>query len=254
MKFSKDVASVDDLIARRRKEQNQKRMNRFMVVLSLFAFTLVSSFGLYSYFTSPLSSIHAVLISGNQIYSDEAILKRSGIAYDDWFFAVNAASLRKLLVEDPLIRDVDVRLTRNNEIVIQVSENKVTAIWMDQGKVVLADGSLLEMQVDYAKAWLFSPGIYGYEDEGSVAVLIAALNGLTASSLGNVSEIHRHPTSYDENYVKVIMQDGNRVYTGLSTLDMLEEYPRIVNALNTANSCIFFDEMTRTAFSQPCEN
>ena len=254
MKFSKDVASVDDLIARRKKEQKQKRMNRFMVVLFLFAFTLVSSFGLYSYFTSPLSSIHAVLISGNQIYSDEAILKRSGIAYDDWFLAVNAASLRKLLVEDPLIRDVDVRLTKNNEIVIQVSENKVTAIWMDQGKIVLADGSLLEMQVDYAKAWLFSPGIYGYEDEGSVTVLIAALNGLTASSLGNVSEIHRHPPSYDENYVKVIMQDGNRVYTGLSTLDMLEEYPRIVNALNTANSCIFFDEMTRTAFSQPCEN
>ena len=254
MKFGKDVASVDDLIARRKKEKKQKRLNRFMVVFSLLTFTAVSSFGLYSYFTSPMSTVHAVLISGNQIYSDEAILKRSGIAYDDWFLSVNAATLRKLLVDDPLIHDADVRLTKNNEIVIQVSENKVTAIWMDQGKVVLADGSLLEMQVDYAKAWLFSPGIYGYEDEESVTVLIAALNGLTASSLGNVSEIHRHPTSYDENYVKVIMQDGNRVYTGLSTLDMLEEYPRIVNALNTANSCIFFDEMTRTAFSQPCEN
>lgn len=254
MKFSKDVASVDDLIARRKKEQKKKRMNRFLVVLSLLAFTAASSFGLYIYFTSPTSSIRAVLISGNQIYSDEAILKRSGIAYDDRFLAVNAATLRKRLVDDPLIQDAVVRLTKNNEIVIQIRENDVTAIWMDQGKVVLADGSLLVMQVDYAKAWLFSPGIYGYEDEGSLAELVRALNGLTASSLGNVSEIHRHPTSYDENYVKVIMQDGNRVFTGLSTLDMLEEYPRIVNALNTANSCIFFDEMTRTAFSQPCEN
>ena len=49
MKFGKDVASVDDLIARRKKEKKQKRLNRFMVVFCLVGFTAVCCLGFYCY-------------------------------------------------------------------------------------------------------------------------------------------------------------------------------------------------------------
>jgi hypothetical protein len=82
---------------------------------------------------------------------------------------------------------------------------------------------------------------------------VDALKTIQREALGSVSEIHLAPTAYDENYVKVIMQDGNKIFTSLKTLSLIEAYPSIVNELKAANACIFFDEMTRTAYSQPCE-
>lgn len=252
MKKGKDVVSVDDLIANRKKAKRQHRLRKFLIGTVFLLFTTAIGAGFYFYFagTSALSS--SILISGTKILPDAYILQLSGSGYDTDFMMLNAALLRKNIKAEPLVQDASVSLDANNVIRIQVSEKPIMAIWLDEAKLVLSDGSLLALKDEYAKAWLQNPGIYGYKDAKTLQPLVAALKPISKEGLGNVSEIHLYPTRYDENYVKVIMQDGNRIYTSLKTLDMIEEYPRIVNALKVDNSCIFFDEMTRTAFSQPC--
>jgi cell division septal protein FtsQ len=252
MKKGRDVVSVDDLIANRKKAKRKRRLRNFMTGFTFFLFTSCITAGFYLYFSSPYALASTYLISGTKILADEDILALSKNGYHSIFFAQNAALLRKSIKTEPLIQDVSVMLEGDNVVRIQVVEKTIMAIWMDEGKLVLSDGSILPMKPEYAKAWLQTPGIYGYTDEAALGLLVDAMRGTALEGFGDVSEIHLAPTTFDENYVKIIMQDGNRIFTSLSTLDMLLEYPRIVNALKTENACIFFDEMTRTAFSQPC--
>jgi cell division protein FtsQ len=253
VKKGKDVVSVDDLIANRKKEKHQRRVKSILTGLIFFVFTSAVAAGFYFYFASTSALSSSILISGTKILPDAYILKLSQSGYDKNFLMLNASLLRKNIKSEPLVQDALVTLDAANVVRIQVVEKPIMAIWLDEAKLVLSDGSLLTMKDEYAKAWLQNPGIYGYKDATVLKPLVDALKPISKEGLGNVSEIHLNPTRYDENYVKVIMQDGNRIYTSLKTLDMIEEYPRIVNALNALNSCIFFDEMTRTAFSQPCE-
>jgi cell division septal protein FtsQ len=252
VKKGKDVVSVDDLIANRKKEKRQRIVRKFLIGTVFILFTAAVSAGYYFYFSGTYALSNSILISGTKILPDAYILKLSKSGYDKNFMMQNAALLRKNIKTEPLIENASVSLDAANVIRIQITEKTIMAIWLDEAKLVLSDGSLLTLKDEYAKAWLQNPGIYGYKDEKTLRPLITALKPITKEGLGNVSEIHLYPTRYDENYVKVIMQDGNRIFTSLSTLDMIEEYPRIVNALKADNSCIIFDEMTRTAFSQPC--
>ncbi|MGB7594284.1 MAG: FtsQ-type POTRA domain-containing protein [Erysipelotrichaceae bacterium] len=253
MKQGKDVVSVDDLIANRKKEKRQRRLRKFLIGTAFFLFTSAVCAGYYLYFASTSALSSSILISGTKILPDAYILKLSDSGYTKNFLMQNAALLRKNIKVEPLVQDAVVSLDANNVIRIQVTEKPIMAIWLDEAKLVLSDGSLLPLKDEYAKAWLQNPGIYGYKDVKTLQPLVNAMKPISKEGLGNVSEIHLYPTRYDENFVKVIMQDGNRIFTSLTTLDMIEEYPRIVNALKADNSCIFFDEMTRTAFSQPCE-
>lgn len=253
IKKAKDVVSVDDLIANRKKEKRRRKMRKFLDILIFFLMTSVIGCGFYLYFSGTQALTSSVLISGTKILSDEYVLKLSQSGYNTIFMTQNAALLKKNIMAETLILDAKISLDAKNVVRIQIIEKPIMAIWMDEASLVLSDGSLLTMKQEYGKAWLQNPGIYGYKDTTILRPLVDAMKSITKEGLGNVSEIHLYPTTYDENYVKVIMQDGNRIYTSLKTLDMIEEYPRIVNALKAENACIFFDEMTRTAFSQPCE-
>lgn len=253
MRKGRDVVSVDDLIANRKKAKRAKKLRFFLSGLALFLFTSCIGVTYYLYFAGTSALTSTFVISGTKILSDEFILTLSKSSYQSIFLTQNAAVLRQNIRQDRLIQDVIVSMEVNNVIRIQVLEKPVLAIWMDEGKLLISDGSILDMKPEYAKVWLQTPGIYGYADTKILAPLLTTMRGLSKEGLGNVSEIHLAPNSYDENYVKIIMHDGNRIFTSLKTLDMLQEYPRIINALKTKNSCIFFDEMTRTAFSQPCE-
>ncbi len=248
----RDVVSVDDLIAHRKKDKRNRRLRSLLIGLIFCLFTTVVTAGYYFYFARTNAQTSAILISGTKILPDDYILKLSKNSYSTIFMTQNAALLRRNIQSEPLIQEVKVSLDANNVIRIQVLEKPIMGIWMDAAKLMLNDGKMVDMKVEYAKAWLQNPGIYGYEDAETLAPLLKTMQKITREGLGNVSEIHLSPTKFDENYVKVIMQDGNRIFTSLSTLDMIEEYPRIVNALKVENACIFFDEMTRTAFSQPC--
>jgi cell division septal protein FtsQ len=249
----KDVLSVEELIAQRKSDKRRRTIRKIQLVTVFFLFTSLLGTGFYLYFSSAQAKTNLILISGTKILDDDYVLRLSQSGYDSFFMVQNVALMRKNATKEPLIQDVKVTLDSGNTIRIQVSEKAVIAIWMDEAKMVLGDGSLLPMKDEYAKAWLQAPGIYGYTDLATLGLLVDALKTIQREALGSVSEIHLAPTAYDENYVKVIMQDGNKIFTSLKTLSLIEAYPSIVNELKAANACIFFDEMTRTAYSQPCE-
>jgi len=250
--MARDVPSFDQLVADRKKAKRSARRHQLGVAVIFCVVSLLLGFGFYAYFNSEMAHPASYFISGNRVLTDETILKRANLDYQTVMVLRSAGEIKDKLKSDPLIEDAQVVFGANRTVSIHVKEKGIKAIWMDQAMLILSDGTILTIDLDYAKAWLQAPGIYGYASREALDPLIEALKDIPAEALGNVSEIHLSPTSYDETYVKVIMQDGNRVFTGLATLDMLSDYPTLVNVLTTKNACLFFDEMTRTAFSRPC--
>jgi hypothetical protein len=53
--------------------------------------------------------------------------------------------------------------------------------------------------------------------------------------------------------IRLIMSDGNQIFTDFAALDLINEYKLIVNQINPANKCIYFDAMHRAYSSRPCE-
>ena len=50
----------------------------------------------------------------------------------------------------------------------------------------------------------------------------------------------------------LLMQDGNRFFSSYYSMDVLNSYNSIVSNLNQSDACIFVDEMSKSAYTQPC--
>jgi len=249
----KNVESVEELIARRKLNKRKiiiqkwtRRLIGSMVIITVALLTVV-------YLGSNNSKVKAIIISGNKILTQEDLIKTSNLSYNEIYLMQFASMIEKRLLNDTLINDAKVEMLRNNTISIKITEKKVLALHiLPTNTLVLADGSQVPMKTQFDDAVTQKPILFGFEDNESLKLFADAFKGISESAMMNVSEIHQESTSYDKMHIKIVMQDGNKIYSSLKTVSLLEDYPKILNQLKVTNSCITFDEMTKTAFSQVC--
>lgn len=249
----KNVESVEELIARRKLNKRKiimqkwtRRMIGTIVITAVALLTVV-------YLGSGHSKVQAIIVSGNNILTQEDLIKLSDLSYQEIYLMQFAAIIEKRLLNETLISDAKVEMLRNNTIAIMITEKKVLALHISTANtLVLADGSQVPMKAQFNNAITQKPTLFGFEDDESLKLFADAFKGISESAMMNVSEIHQESTSYDKMHIKIVMQDGNKIYSSLKTVALLEDYPKILNQLKVTNSCITFDEMTKTAFSQVC--
>ena len=249
----KNVESVEELIARRKLNKRKiimqkwtRRMIGTIVITAVALLTVV-------YLGSSHSKVQAIIVSGNNILTQEDLIKLSDLSYREIYLMQFAAIIEKRLLNETLISDAKVEMLRNNTIAIKITEKKVLALHISTANtLVLADGSQVPMKTQFNNAITQKPTLFGFEDDESLKLFADAFKGISESAMMNVSEIHQESTSYDKMHIKIVMQDGNKIYSSLKTVSLLEDYPKILNQLKVTNSCITFDEMTKTAFSQVC--
>lgn len=250
---SKHVESVEELIARRKLNKRkiiiQKWTRRLIGTLVIIGITLLT----FIFLGSNESKVKAIIVSGNRILTQEDLIKKSNLGYNEIYLMQFAAIIEKRLKTETLISDARVEMLRGNTISIKITEKKVLALHiLAANALVLADGSQVPMQTQFNSAITQKPILFGFEDNESLKLFADAFKGISESAMMNVSEIHQESTSYDKMHIKIVMQDGNKIYSSLKTVSLLEDYPKILNQLKVTNSCITFDEMTKTAFSQVC--
>ena len=79
-----------------------------------------------------------------------------------------------------------------------------------------------------------------------------AFRHVPAAMISLISEIQQYEVSYDPNMIRLIMHDGNQFFSSYYSMDVLSEYNGIVSNLNKPNSCIYVDEMSKSAYTQLC--
>ena len=67
-----------------------------------------------------------------------------------------------------------------------------------------------------------------------------------------ISEIRPYSESYDQNMVKIVMQDGNTFYISFVTIPQMNYYSNVLKDLKDDNVCFVMIPNTDTISTEDC--
>ena len=206
------------------------------------------------YLMLPSSEVFKVVVKGNEYLKDDYYINLSKIKDGDKFLLVNLNKVKNQISSSSIVDSVTVKRNNYNLIEINVKEKEIIGYTYEvEPKILLSDGSTINLENDYLNGIASVPLIEGYDEEGLKLIAIG-FKKLDQKMIDEISEIHRYPFSYDENMLEVIMRDGNYLYLSYYSLSMLNEYYTIASGITVTEdkACIFLDEMTNSGYTSEC--
>lgn len=245
--FEEDELEKRTRIASEQKHKKMKfrKRRKRTILFLLFAVIL-------AYFISDYSNIRVIDISGTNFYTKEEIMKIAKLEYgtksilSPWFV------IEKRVEEAPVVEDAKVKKSWNGIVKIQITEEKMLGYHIVDKKAYLIIDGKDDQLVEDETLLATIPYISNMDDE-FLQKYKEAIKDVSASNLRLVSEISKYETSYDENMLKIQMEDGHIVYSSLDGLKNLDYYNEILKGLKTTHKCIVFAEESNAAYSQKCE-
>lgn len=254
----RNESEVVDMVFKQKLEQQQRikklrrkrRRRRFIVIMTIVG--LVSF-----YFFTDFSKPHIISVKGNQIVGKDEILSTANINLDSNLIYANPLLIKSRLKKHPMISSVSVNSSLFSRIInIDVKEIEVFGYRQDTegANLILFDGTSKELTNDLYK---FLPNLLyveGFSEVEDQKRLVESFSNVDSTVMAQISELHQTAVSYDEKLLEIWMNDGNKVYTSFQTVDRLNYYFEIIVNLDNNNRCIYIDELSGEAYSQPCEN
>lgn len=251
--FKKALAKSDtekrhDKILKKSKKRRirKKRLKRLTIISIIILFV--------GYLLSSLSDIKILKVNNNIIYSQSEILDKAGLHYGGKIIFHPWLWVEHQLKSDPFIESATVSKDYfSGAIYIDIKEEKVVGHYKDKEKnyILLANGESVELNENQI-ALISSPYIHEL-DQKQREKLANALKDIKAENIALISEIRYYSTSYDNNMLELLMQDGHIVRSTYDGLKLLKDYRQILEGINSDLRCITFDEATNSSFTSTCE-
>lgn len=248
--------NVVDLVFKQKLEQQAKikkaKKRRKRKKISIFLLLILF---VYLYWSTDISKPKIITVSGNYVLSKDEVLKTSELNLDDLMIISNPITIKRRLIKHPLINEVDVTWSPLKRYInVNIKEVDVFAYRQDsEGAMMLMfDGSHVDLDSDFYKFMPHLIYIEGFNEVENEKRLITSFQDLDRDIINQISEIHQKSVSFDDNYIELRMNDGNKVYTSFQTVARVNYYFDIITNLKASNTCIIIDEMSGEAYSQPC--
>lgn len=227
---------------------HKKRKRVLTITISIV--TLI--FIIYLYIASPISHLNHINITGINYFTRNEIMEQSGIEDKDFYLLTFTSLIKTKLVKNEMISEVIVAKDRDRNLNIKITEKRLLGyLYSDKPYLLIENGELIELTKEKQGIITQIPLIIDFNDE-ILGELTNALIDLSVDIVSNITEIHHYSSTYDENMLKIIMIDGNKVFTSLDSITTVNNYFAIVKSLKISNSCIFIDESSKTAYSSQC--
>ena len=247
------LSSVDQLIEQRKRLARMKQLRAQKRKLFRLAIWTALVLMAVVYWTTDHSRVQTVRIEGQSYLSRQQILALAGIDENSRWLLQFSPQLKSRLEASPMIASASVSQGPHNEIRITIEERKPVGYrYLDQPEVLFADGTVALMDESLTGLIGRIPLITGFESQEQTADLAMAFREVDAGMISLISEISQVEVSYDPNMICLLMQDGNRFFSSYYSMDVLNSYNSIVSNLNQSDACIFVDEMSKSAYTQPC--
>lgn len=213
--------------------------------------------GIWSFFCMPFFRIKTINIEGNIVLSDEYILERAGIEYDEHLFANVGGELFDILsldygnLEDeleastPYIKNIEISVSFPSTINIEVTErNKVAYIRMPDGYAAIdEEGIVIELMtlddsveghavitgLDITYARLLEP--IGIENSKQYQKAIIILGAILASDINgeqsdynmfdNVQELRMLPSG--EIFLTIVLPNNSTLLVKMDSVETINE-------------------------------
>jgi len=230
----------------RRKKKRKKRLLILLVALALAAL----------YFISDFSKVKSLDVRGNSFYTKQMVLQKAGLTYDSRYIVIPRFYLEWKLEKDDLIEAATVHKELDGAITIEVKEKSIVGYYIDNGKnyALVNDGSSLVIDSTMLDTIVNYPLVDGFTatERKKLAKSFGGKQKVEDSIVQMISEMVPYETSYDKHMVKIIMQDGNTIFTSYESMPLLNDYLGTLKRLKKSNVCLWPDAATHSIHNENC--
>jgi len=216
----------------KKKVKVKKRVKIKSIIISLILIILVGSLVYYILNTR----IKNIYISGNSYLSEQEILDLSGISEYPKRIKVSKDIIKKNLINNPIIDDVDVKITLNNKVYINIKESKPLFFDEYKKKYLLSNASYVD-NLDIVGL----PILISNLDDEVLSRFVKAFNKVDNDVLNKISEVSYTKTDLDKDRFLLYMNDHIYVYITLTKIENLNKYNEIVKELDGKKGILYLD-------------
>lgn len=251
--FDEKEQRIIELEEKKKKRKKRKKKVRNSSYIIFIIFILI-------YFSSDMSDVKKMSVEGNQFYSKNEILEIAGLSYQSKHILLPSFFLQYKLEKNSLIQRAAVEKNWYGNIHINIEEAQVLGYYIDESgmmKLVLPR-PYKEIQVDqkHQSSVLRYPLISNFDGE-NLEKLAKAFSQkgkeISQDIISMISEILPFQRSYDANMVKIVMQDGNIVFSSYDGIVLLNDYKKVVKELKDSNMCLELDTVNNSILSTKCK-
>ncbi len=178
-----------------------------------------------------------IYITGNNIISDKEIISISNLEDYPSFVLTSSNKIKKLLLQNDYIKEVEVTKKIFGKIIIKIKEKKILFKEKDTNKLVLED----KTKVDNIYSIDEVPILINTVDSSEYDYFTKKISKVDSNILLKISEIEYAKVDVDKQRFLLYMNDGNYVYITLSKIDNLNKYEEIYNSLEGKKGIIYLD-------------
>ena len=215
-----------------KKEKEVVKKKRFNFVKFLIVLLLLYVLGFYTY-KILVSKINNIFITNNKILTDQEIIDSAGLRDYPSFLLTPKIKIKKQLLKNKLIKDVNIKKKIGKIVEIEVIENEPLFIYKNE--VILDNGEKLD-NVNY-----ILPSLINNVSPEILKKLINKYKDLNQEIKSMISEIKYDPNDIDKERFLLTMNDGNYVYITLYKLISLNEYIKIVDTIGNKKGTLYLD-------------
>ncbi|MDP4105642.1 MAG: FtsQ-type POTRA domain-containing protein [Bacillota bacterium] len=225
-----NVVSLEERIPKL-KQQRRRKANRRLIFLLFLFFALIV---IVAYIQSPLSRVKAITVKGNEFYSSQEIIQKTGISKSTNIWTVKKGEIASNLERYPEIKTADVGMNWLNSIEIRITEYKKLAYLKKDSFYypVLENGAILENRKT-GRVPINAPILIGFKEGTVLKEMLKEIGKLPKVVLNSVSEIHYEPSKTDQFHITLFMNDGFEVSASIKSFsEKMTHYPSIISQLD----------------------
>lgn len=253
-----DTLLYDDVDAKYQALQDKKKNRKKVRRRKRLLITAVCVFLVAIYFTSDLSKVETLHVNGNSYYSKEEVLVKAGLSYDSRYAILPSWYIASKLEKDDMILDATVDKSFDGNITVDITEKTIVGYFVEGNKnyVLFDDGTQKVMDEKHIEKIVNYPLIDGFnkkERENLAKAFSKKGEKVDQEILKMISEMAPHKESYDDHMVKIVMQDGNKIYTSYDSIYILNSYKQTLKKLKKDHVCFVMDANTKTYITEDCK-
>ena len=175
-------------------------------------------------------------ISGNNYYTDNEILKITGLdKYPSYLFTSNI-NIKKKIKDDPILESVKINKTLLGKFKVEVKEKRILFYNINTKKSITSNDEEIDF---YDKN---SPVLVNnINDKNVYNSFLKKMKKVDKSILDNISEIKYEPNAIDKERFLISMNDGNYIYLTISKFTKINDYLKISKTLGSKNGILYLD-------------
>lgn len=210
------------------KETRQKRLKgRLTLLISVFGIGAIGTM----YYVSPLSKLNKIEVVGNELVTSEAIAASTKLTGKEfiWNAYFNDELIPRIKKDNPRIKEVDIRLSRLNNLKVTVTEHAEVAYAKENQTIhaVLDNGSILREPTEIKNEAF--PVLIGFKEGDNLNYLMASFSKINPEVLANIKEITSTPSSSNDYLMTMTMKDGNQIIASTRNYqDQINYYPQVI--------------------------